>query len=119
MLTFVSLPLSELVQGTKYRIEENLYGVREIIFIGMFNGYQQHNEGKYLLWKKIFYFIKNGDEEVIIPKYIEETQMDILSPFGRKYFKLISSKEKIQNEMEIRAINLILQNIIGDKTFSY
>ena len=35
------------------------------------------------------------------------------------FYKFTPEKEKIQNAMESRAINLILQNIIGDKLFTY
>ena len=48
-------------------------------------------------------------------------------PEGKEYkdnynysrYELISSKEKAQNAMELRAINLIIQNIIGDNLFTY
>jgi hypothetical protein len=112
MLSFVSINIDELVKGTKYRIEENLFNVKELIIVGIFNGYEE----KYLLWNKTFYFNNYNGYEVIIPKYVESMRMDILHK--RKFYKLISSKEKIQNAMELRAINLILQNII-DKTFIY
>lgn len=35
------------------------------------------------------------------------------------FLKLYSSKHTIQQAMELRATNLILQNIIGDKMFNY
>ena len=34
-------------------------------------------------------------------------------------YEMIEKKTQIQEAMELRAINLILQNIIGDKTFIY
>jgi hypothetical protein len=37
----------------------------------------------------------------------------------RKYMILDSQKETIQNNMEARALNIILRSIIGDKNFSY
>jgi len=33
------------------------------------------------------------------------------------YYEINSKKEHIQNAMELRALNLILQNIIGDKYY--
>jgi hypothetical protein len=34
------------------------------------------------------------------------------------YYEIISKKNEIQNAMELRALNLILQKIIGDKYFT-
>lgn len=36
-----------------------------------------------------------------------------------KYYAPIFHRERIQTEMECRALNLILRNIIGDPTFIY
>jgi len=38
---------------------------------------------------------------------------------GRKYYTLVSKKDQIQNAMESRAINLIIQNVLGDTNFNY
>jgi len=35
------------------------------------------------------------------------------------YYELVSKKKEIQESMESRALNLILQNIIGDKMFQW
>ena len=35
------------------------------------------------------------------------------------YYEIDSKKQKIQNAMEVRALNLILQNIIGDKYYTW
>ena len=35
------------------------------------------------------------------------------------FYDIIFQKEKIQNAMELRAINKILQRLIGDETFKY
>ena len=45
--------------------------------------------------------------------------MNIFTLFDRHIYQLVCSKKKIQEAMELRAINLILQNIIGDKSFTY
>jgi hypothetical protein len=119
MLSFESLPLSNLIKGVKYMIEENSVYVKELIFIGNFKGYQQYDEEKYLLWTNILYFSKIIGDEIITPTQVEELRMSVLSPFGRKYYKLVSSKEKIQQSMETRAVNMVLQQIIGDDTFTY
>ena len=35
------------------------------------------------------------------------------------YYEVVSKKQEIQNAMELRAVNKIIQNIIGDKYFEY
>lgn len=35
------------------------------------------------------------------------------------YYEIVSKKQEIQDAMELRALNLIIQNIIGDKYFKY
>lgn len=35
------------------------------------------------------------------------------------YYEVVSKKQEIQDAMELRALNLIIQNIIGDKYFEY
>ena len=35
------------------------------------------------------------------------------------YYEVVSKKQKNQEAMELRALNLILQNIIGDKMFRW
>jgi hypothetical protein len=37
----------------------------------------------------------------------------------RYYYEFVSKKKEIQEAMESRALNLILQNIIGDKCFEW
>ena len=41
----------------------------------------------------------------------------VLQPFT--YYTLESKKYKIQNEMELRAVNRILQQVTGEDTFDY
>jgi hypothetical protein len=35
------------------------------------------------------------------------------------YYEVVSKKQEIQDAMELRSLNLIIQNIIGDKYFEY
>ena len=50
-------------------------------------------------------------------KYKDIVMIHVLQPFT--YYILEAKKYKIQNAMELRAINKILQKIIGDETFTY
>ena len=38
---------------------------------------------------------------------------------GRRFYTIVSKKKEIQEAMESRSLNLILQNIIGDKMFQW
>uniref|UniRef100_A0A6C0ESP7 Uncharacterized protein n=1 Tax=viral metagenome TaxID=1070528 RepID=A0A6C0ESP7_9ZZZZ len=70
--------------------------------------------------KKITFHCENKiNEERIKDTYFGTMRMIMTSIYVRKCYKLNSFKEKIQHAMEQRAINLILQKIIGDKTFTY
>uniref|UniRef100_A0A6C0ET37 Uncharacterized protein n=1 Tax=viral metagenome TaxID=1070528 RepID=A0A6C0ET37_9ZZZZ len=125
MLTFVIIPLDELVQGTKYKIEEDSYYYFST-FIGIYNG-KIYDEYEHLLWKKVTLHHENKYEntERVKDRYFDDLSlvmsitMSSMYTIKRKVYKLISSNEKIQHAMEQRAINLILQKIIGDKTFIY
>ena len=130
MLTFVIIPLNELIQGSKYKIEEDSYYYFST-FIGIYNGiitndYEYFNYD-YLSWKKVTLHHENKYEntESIKDRYFDDLSitmsitMTLTYTIKRKVYKLISSKEKIQHAMEQRAIIIILQKIIGDKTFIY
>jgi len=122
MLIFVQITHNELVQGTKYKIEENfLYYLRTFICIydGKIYECDINNEiEEYTVWKNISFVAEHTIEKNIIKRlYLDSIQMSEM--YLKQIYKLVSSKEKIQNAMETRAINTILQNIIGDKTFVY
>jgi hypothetical protein len=38
---------------------------------------------------------------------------------GRKYYTITSKKNEIQNAMEMRSLNLIIQTILGESKFNY
>jgi len=72
-------------------------------------------------WINITYIIANTDTYTYTNTSFKKTDtIEIDTYFSRiTFLKLYSSKSKIQQAMEIRAINLILQNITGDKLFKY
>jgi hypothetical protein len=127
MLEFIQIETSELKKGMKYKIiEENLRYVR--IFVGMYNGsfydYNPYSRKQYLWWYNLYYIISpknNRDVPFTNPMYYGNMEMIIapMSIYNRKMYKLVLSKEIIQRAMELRAINKILQNIIGDTSFTY
>jgi len=129
MLSFVQIEQFELKKGKKYKIIEKVNDKISILFFGIYNGqynydneYKYNNEKDYLSWKKIYFrsiAIDENYREKPTNDYIEIMKMGIIPLFGRKFYKLVMSKEKIQCAMESRAVNTILQNIIGDKSFIY
>jgi len=120
MLKFVSIKSNELVQGSKYKIEEKSYYYLRT-FIGTYNGQVfEFNGGEHLMWKKLSFAAEHMTEQNVIKRsYFEHFQMNITSIYERQIYKLVSLKEQIQNVMEQRAIKTILQNIIGDPKFCY
>jgi hypothetical protein len=110
-LVLKEVGFGNLKKGTKYIIKR----CNEIQFIGNFNNYNDtnescasfdhaysiHGEMKLFVWKINFY--DKGSRYKI----------------SHKYYKVIYQKEKIQQTMELRSINIILQRIIGDASFVY
>jgi len=131
MLEFIQIEISELKKGGKYKIIEKVNDKLSIIFIGKYDGsfngkykgtFGSYFREQYLLWHHLYYIIRpilDGNVEFTNPTYYGTLEMNIVPTYTRKMYKLSLSKEKIQNAMELRAINLILQIIIGDKSFVY
>jgi hypothetical protein len=83
-----------LVPGTKYKIVSNCT-----------------YEGIYVSTNPLHLFKNvNGYQNLTSANFI---------PYFHKYYIPIFQRERIQTAMERRAVNLILQNIIGDDTFSW
>jgi hypothetical protein len=115
-IKFCEIDIDELVTGQKYMIQEISYQ-HTIIYYSVFSHYVT---GYITEWNKPSYRVDTPYTGI---KYkptmrFEKINLNNLTKKA-SFFKLICSKEKIQNAMELRAINLILQNIIGDKTFTY
>ncbi len=119
MLNFVQVDEKTLIQGIKYKIVDNHpYYNRK--YISVFNKYDidQFNV-KYLLWGKTIFIVEIVDPYSEISYVYKDMTMPIKGLYDRHIYKLVSSKEKIQCAMELRAVNIVLQNIIGDNTFIY
>uniref|UniRef100_A0A6C0EY99 Uncharacterized protein n=1 Tax=viral metagenome TaxID=1070528 RepID=A0A6C0EY99_9ZZZZ len=112
-MKFCEIDIDELVKGKKYMIREIFYDYTRTTF-SIFD----HYETPYITnWNKTIYTILSPelDLDVIYANNIRLNNM-----IKKAYFyKLETVKEQIQNAMELRAVNLILQNITGDKTFIY
>jgi hypothetical protein len=84
----------DLVPGTKYKIVSNCT-----------------YEGIYMSTNYVHRF-KN------VTSYENLNSVDFI-PYFHKYYIPIFQREHIQTDMEHRAINKILRQIIGDPTFTY
>jgi len=51
--------------------------------------------------------------------YLSKSNRTLICSEIDKFFEMIPQKHKIQNAMELRAVNQLLQRIIGDDTFTY
>ncbi len=109
-LTFVRCKQRELIIGKKYMfIREYYFDKKREVMYGTIND----NEMSITEINKITYINKEAE-------YKSNNTIIIDTLMSRTIFlKLFSSKTKIQQAMEQRAINLILQNIVGDKMFKY
>lgn len=111
-LTFVRCRQKDLIIGKKYMFVKQLYfdKNREVM-----TGTITDKGVDITKWINITYINANANTSF---KKTDTIEFDTY--FSRiTFLKLYSSKSKIQQAMEIRAINLILQNITGDKLFKY
>ena len=105
-LTFVENESYEFIQNRKYIqiCKKYSYGytiVDIVVYKEEKNVFQcESTYISFLLYKEIERYKTN-----YLPKCI--------------YYQVVSKKQKNQDAMELRALNLIIQNIIGDKYYEY
>jgi len=97
--SFKNVSIDDLTVGKKYFIKFYVRGGYENR-IGVFTKYVNN----YFASFKIYYY---GWE---LNYFLEDTSY---------FYDYIYKKNKIQNAMELRAINQIIRNITGDETFNY
>ena len=119
-LKFKEVHYNDLRLGTKYIITDNSkYIIKSNkVYVGIFNGYcNKYTLGEITNWGKLHITYspytnsnkKYNSYDISFNKYTND----------RRYLILDSQKEYIQNNMERRAINIILRRIIGDNNFYY
>lgn len=119
-LTFVRCRQKDLIIGKKYMFVKQLYfdKNREVM-----TGTITDKGIDITKWNNITYINTNENTDAHInanTSFKKKDTIEIDTYLSRiTFLKLYSSKSKIQQAMEIRAINLILQNITGDKMFKY
>ena len=125
MLKFNEIAYNNLKIGVKYIIlqqtENKKTKFENKIYIGIFDGFSEKYPKEITCWKKthITYstnnYSTNNSNKKIYEGDIELNKYTV----KRKYLVLNPQKEIIQNNMESRALNIILREIIGDNNFCY
>jgi len=114
-MKFIEVNYNELKLGTKYIIL-NHFKTTDKIYVGIFNGYcNKYTIGEISHWGKTYTsYLTNCNKKYMIG----ELSLNKYT-FKRKYMILDSQKEIIQNNMESRALNIILRSILGYNNFCY
>jgi hypothetical protein len=122
MLKFKEVSYDKLKKGIKYVILQQIENKKKFenkIYIGIFKGPSEKYPDEVTSWEKT-YITYSTNNNYLNNKKIYEGDIELNKyTFKRKYMELNSQKEMIQNNMEYRALNIILRAIIGDKHFSY
>ena len=114
-MKFVEVNYNDLKLGTKYIIL-NQFKTSDKIYVGTFNGYcNKYTIGEISNWGKTYIsYLTNYNKKYLVG----ELSLNKYT-FKRKYMILDSQKVTIQNNMESRALNIILRQILGDNNFCY
>ena len=114
-MKFIEVQYNDLKLGTKYLII-NQFTQSEQIHIGIFNGFcNKYTMREISYWGKAYIsYLTNYNKKYLVGDLCLNKYS-----FKRKYMILESQKEIIQNNMEARALKIILTSIIGDNNFCY
>jgi hypothetical protein len=118
MLQFKEIMYNSLKIGTRYIILQQIENKKKFenkIYVGIFNGVSEKYPDEISSWKKTYISYSNNSNKKIYEGDIELNKYTV----KRKYMELNPQKEIIQNNMEFRALNIILRAIIGDNNFCY
>jgi hypothetical protein len=86
------------------------------IYVGIFNGYcNKYTVGEITNWGKTHISYSDSFNK----KYKVGDISFNRYTYERTYLILVSQRDIIQNNMESRAVNIILRRIIGDNNFCY
>ena len=103
---FGQINFYHLKKNHKYIITE-IYGVFH--YVGIFSHYQKGSIDM-VIFKNV---------TCINPVERSCGYVTFSYQIGRRFYTIISKKKQIQEAMELRALNKILKNIIGDETFKW
>jgi hypothetical protein len=115
-MKFIEVKYNDLKLGTKYLIINQLNQEKDKIYIGIFNGFcNKHTINEISHWGKTYIsYLTNYNKKYLVG----DLSLNKYS-FKRKYMILESQKQQIQDNMEARALKIILTSIIGDNNFCY
>jgi hypothetical protein len=116
-MKFIEVKYNDLKLGVKYIIINQLnQKEKDKIYIGIFKGYcNNHTIQEISYWGKAYIsYLTNYNKKYLVGDLCLNKYS-----FKRKYMILESQKEIIQNNMEARALKIILTSIIGDNNFCY
>ena len=116
-IKFAEIDVTSLIPNKKYKIMDT-DNLSTKTMISLFVRCNTLDGCSYLIWGKTTYILERWDGYIFM---LDNPDMILSYSSGpnRKIYQIVSSKTKIQNSMELRAVNKILQNIIGDITFNY
>ena len=117
MLNFKEVSYANLIPGKylivpKGRYDKKFSCIAVFAFISH-NGYAYFRTVEYIILQSI------ATDNEIVKNNITKDYMLTYDDTMCSYFSIISKIELIQNNMEMRAINKLLQRITGDDTFKY
>lgn len=121
-MKFKEVLYSDLKLGTKYVIMHSLQYKDEIsernqrVHIGIFNGYcNKYTFREISYWGKTYIsYLTNFNKKYLVGDVSFNKYTD-----KKTYLILDSQIETIQNNMEARALNIIIRKILGDNNFCY
>lgn len=118
-MKFKEVLYSDLKLGSKYLIMHSLQFKDEKndrVYIGRFNGYcNKYTFREISYWGKTYItYLTNFNKKYLVGDVSFNRYSD-----KKQYLILDSQIETIQNNMEARALNIIIRTIIGDNNFSY
>ena len=90
---FVLVEASQLCPEKKYKI------IADTEYTGVYRG-EFWRDDNVLIFSDVYGFRSNG-----YPHYFKKS---------RQFYQFVSQKARIQSDMEQRALNLILRNLLGD-----
>jgi hypothetical protein len=120
MLRFKEIKYNELKKGVKYIILQQIECEKNKkcnnkIYIGIFDGVSEKYPNEVTCWCNTHISYSTNYNKKFFEGYVELNKYT----FKRKYLTIDSQKVIIQNNMERRAVNIILRNVTGDINFYY
>lgn len=118
-LKFKEVCHNNLRLGTKYIITDSSQYVftNNKVYVGIFNGYgNNYRVAEITNWEKTHI---TYSQSINNKKYKVGDISFNRYTYERTYLVLDSQRDIIQNNMEARALNIILRRLIGDNSFYY